>query len=52
MGRIPIEEELNKGNNRLGKLLKVLPGEPDIVVKDLELTEDLEHFMILSNAVG
>jgi len=44
------QEELNKGNNRLGKVLEILPSGPDIVVKDLELTEDLELLVILSNA--
>ncbi len=43
-------EEQNKENNRLGKILEVLPSGPDIVIKDLELTEDLDLLVILSNS--
>jgi len=42
--------ELNKENNHFKKTLEGLPIGPDIVVKDLELTEDLELCIILSNA--
>jgi archaellum component FlaG (FlaF/FlaG flagellin family) len=37
-------------NNSLKKLLDGLPVGPDIVVKDLDLTEDLELMILLSNA--
>jgi hypothetical protein len=43
-------KELNEGNNDLKKVLEGLPIGPDIVVKDLDLTEDLELMVILSNA--
>jgi hypothetical protein len=43
-------KELNGENNRLKKVLEGLPVGPDIVVKDLDLTEDLELMMILCNA--
>ena len=43
-------KELNEENNRLKKVLEGLPVGPDIVVKDLDLTEDLELMMILGNA--
>ena len=43
-------EESNKENNHLLKVLEGLPVGPDIVVKDFELTEDLELLVILSNA--
>ena len=43
-------KELNGENNRLKKVLEGLPGGPDIVVKDLDLTEDLELMLILCNA--
>jgi hypothetical protein len=41
--------ELNIENNHLKKILEGLPIGPDIVVKDLDLTEDLELYIILSN---
>jgi hypothetical protein len=43
-------KESNEENNSLRKLLEGLPIGPDIVVKDLDLTEDLELSIILSNA--
>jgi len=42
--------ESNQENNQLKKTLEGPPIGPDIVVKDLELTEDLELSVILSNA--
>jgi len=42
-------KELNEGNNDLKKILEGLPVGPDIVVKELDLTEDLELMIILSN---
>ena len=42
--------ELNEENNSLIKILEGAPVGPDIVVKDLDLTEDLELNIILSNA--
>ena len=43
-------KESNEGNNRLKKHLEGLPIGPDIVVKELELTDDLDLTIILSNA--
>jgi subtilase family serine protease len=43
-------KESNEENNSLKKILNGLPAGPDIVVKDLDLTEDLELIIILSNA--
>jgi len=43
-------EESNGENNTLKKFLNGLPIGPDIVVKDIDLTEDLELLIILSNA--
>lgn len=43
-------KELNEENNRFKKVLEGLPVGPDVVVKDLDLTEDLELMMILCNA--
>jgi hypothetical protein len=43
-------KEPNEENNSLKKILDGLPAGPDIVVKDLDLTEDLELIVILSNA--
>ena len=43
-------KESNAENNSLKKVLDGLPVGPDIVVKDLDLTEDLELMIILSNA--
>jgi hypothetical protein len=43
-------KESNIENNSLKKILDGLPIGPDIVVKDLDLTEDLELVVILSNA--
>ncbi|MBM4276834.1 MAG: hypothetical protein FJ130_02995 [Deltaproteobacteria bacterium] len=46
----PVEQrELNKENNRLKKILEGLPIGPDIVIRDFDLTEDLELSIILSN---
>mgnify|MGYP001587677810 CR=1 FL=1 len=42
--------ESNEWNNALKKVLEGLPVGPDIVVRDLDLTEDLELMIILSNA--
>lgn len=42
--------ELNKENNDLRRILEGPPIGPDIMVKDLALTEDLELSIILSNA--
>lgn len=43
-------KESNIENNSLKKILDGLPIGPDIVVKDLDLSEDLELMVILSNA--
>ena len=43
-------KESNEENNSLKKILEGPPVGPDIVVKHLELTEDLELMIILSNA--
>jgi hypothetical protein len=43
-------KESNEENNRLKKILEGPLVGPDIVVKQLELTEDLELMIILSNA--
>ena len=43
-------KESNEENNSLKKILNGFPVGPDIVVKDLDLTEDLELMIILSNA--
>jgi hypothetical protein len=43
-------KESNEENNTLKKFLNGLPIGPDIVVKDIDLTEDLELLIILSNA--
>ena len=43
-------KEANIENNSLKKILDGIPIGPDIVVKDLDLTEDLELVVILSNA--
>lgn len=43
-------KESNAENNSLKKILDGAPFGPDIVVKDLDLTEDLELMIILSNA--
>ncbi len=42
--------ELNQENNYLERILEGLPVGPDIVIKDLDLTEDFELCFILSNA--
>jgi hypothetical protein len=42
--------ELDKENNHLRKILEGLPIGPDVVIKDFDLTEDLELSIILSNA--
>ncbi len=47
---IPEElKELNKENNFLKKVLEGFPVGPDIVIKDFDLTEDLELMIVLSN---
>jgi archaellum component FlaG (FlaF/FlaG flagellin family) len=46
----PGVKESKEENNSLKKILDGLPVGPDIVVKDLDLTEDLELIIILSNA--
>jgi len=43
-------KESNEENNHLKKILEGLPIGPDIVVRQLELTEDFELMIILSNA--
>jgi archaellum component FlaG (FlaF/FlaG flagellin family) len=43
-------KESSEENNSLKKILEGPPVGPDIVVKDLELTEDFELIMILCNA--
>ena len=43
-------KELSEENNRLKKVLEGLPVGPDVVVKDLDLTEDLELVIVLCNA--
>ena len=43
-------KESNEENNSLKKILEGPPVGPDIVVKQLELTEDLELMIILTNA--
>jgi len=43
-------KESNEENNHLKKILEGPPVGPDIVVKQLELTEDFELMIILSNA--
>jgi hypothetical protein len=42
--------ELNDENNYLERILEGLPIGPDIAIKDLDLTEDFELYIILSNA--
>jgi archaellum component FlaG (FlaF/FlaG flagellin family) len=43
-------KESNKENNHLKKILEGPPVGPDIIVRQLELTEDFELVIILSNA--
>jgi archaellum component FlaG (FlaF/FlaG flagellin family) len=43
-------KEFKEENNTFKKFLNGLPIGPDIVVKDIDLTEDLELMIILSNA--
>jgi len=43
-------KESNEENNKLKKILEGLPVGPDIVVMELDLTEDLELMIIVSNA--
>ncbi len=50
--RVDFPEELkefNKENNSLKRVLEGFPVGPDIVIKDLDLTEDLELMILLSN---
>jgi hypothetical protein len=42
--------ELNEENNHLEKVLEGLPIGPDITIEDLDLTEDFDLYIILSNA--
>jgi hypothetical protein len=42
--------ELNIENNHLESVLEGLPNGPDIIVQDLDLSEDFNLYMILSNA--
>lgn len=42
-------KEVTKENNQLKKILEGLPIGPDIAIKDLSLTEDMELNIILSN---
>jgi len=46
----PGAKEANEENNNLTKILDGPPIGPDIVVSDLDLTEDLELMIILANA--
>jgi hypothetical protein len=46
----PEVRESNRENKDLTRVLEGLPVGPDIVVRDLELTEDLELGIVLSNA--
>jgi len=41
--------ELNQENNHLRRVLEGLPIGPDITIKDLDLTEDMELSIVLSN---
>jgi hypothetical protein len=41
--------EKDSDNNRLKKVLEGLPVGPDILIKDLDLTEDLDLIIVLSN---
>ncbi len=43
-------KEANQENNSLDRILEGLPIGPDIAIRDLDLTEDFELFIILSNA--
>ncbi len=43
-------KESNEENNHLKKILEGPPAGPDIIVKQLELTEDFELVIILANA--
>jgi hypothetical protein len=45
----PETRELNKENNSLKRILEGVPTGPDISVRDLDLTEDFELFILLSN---
>ena len=42
--------ESNKENNYLEKILEGLPTGPDIAIRDLDITDDFELIIILSNA--
>jgi hypothetical protein len=42
--------ELNEEKNHIEKILEGLPFGPDITIEDLDLTEDFDLFIILSNA--
>lgn len=42
-------KELNKENNSLKRVLEGSPIGPDIIIKDFDLTEDLELMILLSN---
>ncbi|MFB3884986.1 MAG: hypothetical protein ACE144_07140 [Thermodesulfobacteriota bacterium] len=43
-------KETNQENNYLDRVLEGLPIGPDIAIKDLDLTEDFDLFIVLSNA--
>lgn len=45
----PDLRELNKENNSLKRMLEGVRAGPDITVRDLDLTEDFELFILLSN---
>lgn len=45
----PEVEELNQGNNLFKRVLEGTPIGPDIIVKDFQLTEDLNLIILLSN---
>ncbi len=42
-------KEFDKGNNSLKRILEGFPVGPDIVIKDFDLTEDMELIILLAN---
>ncbi len=46
----PEIRESNKENNYLEKILEGLPIGPDIAIRDLDITDDFDLFIVLSNA--
>jgi hypothetical protein len=51
-GSVEIDQRIREkdgANNRLRKTLESAPIGPDILIKDLDLTEDLDLFIVLSN---